>query len=137
MCEMYSPRMRKLYLEACEKGDPSELLQYSAYRRSVYLETIPECRMLLFQAKMNQRQQSMLNTTASFYTHLGAMQEISMPSVYTYSSPGLGGGFHNQHEIQGAAYAKQGWNTFVNGQSFITNATFRVKELEKRWRAVE
>ena len=35
MCEMYSPRMRALYVEACAKGDPAELLKASRKRRSL------------------------------------------------------------------------------------------------------
>ncbi|KAK6213628.1 integral membrane protein [Colletotrichum tabaci] len=48
-CEMYSPRMRALYADACARSPPdaSALLEAGRRRRAVYVETVPAIREMV------------------------------------------------------------------------------------------
>ncbi|KAI1772149.1 hypothetical protein F4818DRAFT_444383 [Hypoxylon cercidicola] len=56
MCEMYSRRMRNLFKECSGASWP----EYSIQRQLVWMQTVPQIRMMLFRAKMalNQQQSS-------------------------------------------------------------------------------
>ncbi|KAI1211153.1 uncharacterized protein F4807DRAFT_419220 [Annulohypoxylon truncatum] len=137
MCEMYSPRMRNLYKECSDASPPDAgpLLAYSAQRRLVWAETVPQMRMMLFRAKMALKQQSFLNTTSTFYNSLGMLQQTSMGSSHTYGAAGVGYGYANMNLLQGAMYGQQAMavsSSAVNGGTVML-----VGQLEQRWRAVE
>ncbi|KAI0856966.1 hypothetical protein F4860DRAFT_518381 [Xylaria cubensis] len=137
MCEMYSQRMRTLYTECGSSNPPNlkSLLEYSKQRRQVYMETIPQARMMMSQAKMALQQQKRLNLMSSHYTNLGQFQQNTYGSPYTYSAPGIGSGFANSNSLQGAAYGQQAMNIAADlGSGRISLA---VGELEQRWRKVE
>ncbi|KAI1451471.1 hypothetical protein F4805DRAFT_463769 [Annulohypoxylon moriforme] len=137
MCEMYSPRMRNLYKECSETSPPNigPLLAYSVQRRLVWMETVPQMRMMLFRAKMALNQQSFLNATSTFYNSAGMLQEITMGSSHTYGAAGVGYGYANMNLLQGAVYGQQAVavsSSAVNGGTIML-----VGQLEQRWRAVE
>ncbi|KAI1801979.1 hypothetical protein F4811DRAFT_427100 [Daldinia bambusicola] len=137
MCEMYSPRMRNLYTKCSEASpcDPTELLTFSAQRRLVWNQTIPQIRMMLFQAKMALNQQKMLNITSSHYNNMGMMQAATYGNTYTYGAPGVGYGYANQNLLQGAIYGQQAAQvgaSVANGSAVLV-----VGQLEQLWRAVE
>ncbi|RYC61421.1 hypothetical protein CHU98_g4789 [Xylaria longipes] len=137
MCEMYSERMRKLYTECGSTNPPNlkPLLEYSKQRRQVYMETIPQARMIMFQAKMALQRQKMLNVMSSHYTMAGQLQQITYGTPYTYSALGIGSGFANADALQGAVYGQQAMNITAGlGSGRIS---FTVGQLEQRWRAVE
>ncbi|KAI1258160.1 hypothetical protein MGN70_001207 [Eutypa lata] len=136
MCEMYSPRMRKLYLECNSNGDGevAPLLQYSAHRRMVWCQTVLPIRQILFQSRLALSQQKMLNTVSSHYYMKGGLQELFTPSAYSYSQAGLGT-FANHDYLQGAQYAAQASGIVANATS--GSNTFMVGQLEQKWRAVE
>ncbi|KAI1387132.1 uncharacterized protein F4822DRAFT_274985 [Hypoxylon trugodes] len=137
MCEMYSPRMRNLYKECSEASppEPVPLLTYSAQRRLVWAETVPQMKMMLFRAKMALKQQRMLNITSSYYNMAGMMQESTYGSSYSYGAAGVGYGYANMNLLQGAMYSQQAQNVSAS----VTNgsAVFVIGQLEQRWRAVE
>ncbi|KAI0968096.1 hypothetical protein F4678DRAFT_202179 [Xylaria arbuscula] len=137
MCEMYSPRMRKLYTECGSKNPPDlePLLEYSVERRQIYAETIPKIRTILSQQRMALHQQKFLNTMSSHHMVAGQLDQITYGMPYTYSAPGIGAGFANLNALQGAAYAQQatGVATGIGNGSHM----MAVQQLEKRWRAVE
>ncbi|KAI0534471.1 hypothetical protein GGR58DRAFT_482800 [Xylaria digitata] len=137
MCEMYSPRMRKLYTRCGSTNPPSlqPLLDYSAQRRQVHLETVPQIRMILFQQRMALEQQKMLNTMSSHYKMAGLLEQTMYGTPYLYSASGVGSGFANMSALQGAAYGQQamGVAAGIIGGSHIP----AVQQLEQRWRAVE
>ncbi|CAI4213534.1 unnamed protein product [Parascedosporium putredinis] len=137
MCEMYSPRMRSLYLEACAKSPPdaSELLAFSDQRRVVYVNTVLRIRRMLDESRLLMMQQQTLNTMSSFYTNMGQMKEILSPSAYSYGAPGVGYGFQNQSAFQGAVYHQQALGVMQQGTD--PNRVMAVRELEMQWRAVE
>ncbi|KAI1743010.1 hypothetical protein F4680DRAFT_410788 [Xylaria scruposa] len=137
MCEMYSQRMRTLYTECGSANPPNlkALLEHSTQRRQVYMETIPQARMMMSQAKMALQQQKRLNLMSSHYTQLGQFQQNTYGGPYTYSAPGIGSGFVNSNSLQGAAYGQQAMNIAADlGSGRIGLA---VGELEQRWRQVE
>ncbi|KAI0450244.1 hypothetical protein F5B21DRAFT_443233 [Xylaria acuta] len=137
MCEMYSERMRTLYTE-CGSTNPANLkplLEYSTQRRQVYMETIPQARMIMSQAKMALQRQKMLNVMGSHYAFAGQLQQNTYGTPYTYSAPGIGSGFANSNALQGAAYGQEAMNIAADlGSGRISSA---VGQLEQRWRAVE
>ncbi|TRX91653.1 hypothetical protein FHL15_007435 [Xylaria flabelliformis] len=137
VCEMYSQRMRTLYTECGSTNPPNlkSLLEYSTQRRQVYMETIPQARMMMSQAKMALQQQKRLNLMSSHYTNLGQFQQNTYDGPYTYSAPGIGSGFVNSNSLQGAAYGQQAMNIAADLGSGRTGLA--VGELEQRWRKVE
>ncbi|KAJ9144063.1 Integral membrane protein [Pleurostoma richardsiae] len=137
LCEMYSPRMRQLYLEACETGDPSQLLEHATLRRRVYFETVPPIRAILFRAQMRLGEQVRLNAASTTYKMMGGLEAIGHTSHYTYGNAAVGYGHENLHSFQGAVYGQQGMEVFRAGQMQGVNDKFVIKELEERWRAVE
>lgn len=131
--------MRNLYTE-CSASPPSPdslqpLLSFSAQRRLVYLQTVPQIRMMLFQARMALQQQQFLNVTSSHYKAVGQMEQTMYGTPYTYSAPGVGYGFANMSSLQGAAYERQALD--VAASAGAPSKVLIVGELERRWRAVE
>ncbi|KAM0332019.1 hypothetical protein ACHAQA_002285 [Verticillium albo-atrum] len=135
MCEMYSPKMRRLYKEVCAQSPPNvaALLAASAQRRAVYIQTMMVCRRMLVQQQIKALQAQTLGIQGSFYTHMGQQQSILMPSPYEYSMAGVGYGFSTQHELTGAIYNKQSAEMSMGA----TSAAASVGLLEQQWRAVE
>ncbi|KAK1704498.1 LOW QUALITY PROTEIN: hypothetical protein BDP67DRAFT_559500 [Colletotrichum lupini] len=135
MCEMYSPRMRNLYAQACARNDPSELLQVSKARRAVYVETVPTIRQMIMEAQMALGQQRVLNVASSTSRAMGQAKEVVMPSQGVYSVPSVGFGFSNHFEAQGASYSKQA--NLIMAEYGSGSRTHVIGTLEKRWREVE
>ncbi|KAF4777984.1 hypothetical protein HER10_EVM0011252 [Colletotrichum scovillei] len=135
MCEMYSPRMRNLYAQACARKDPSELLRVSKARRAVYVETVPTIRQMIMEAQMALGQQRVLNVASSTSRAMGQAKEVAMPSQGVYSMPGVGFGFSNHFEAQGASYSKQA--NLIMAEYGSGSRTHVIGTLEKRWREVE
>ncbi|KAF3068476.1 hypothetical protein GL218_08274 [Daldinia childiae] len=137
MCEMYSPRMRDIYIK-CSKASPPdvrELLSCSVQRRLVWMQTIPQMRMMLFQANMALNQQRFLNVTSSHYNQVGMLQDITYGHTHTYGAAGVGYGYANENLLQGAVYAQQAAQAGVSAAS--GSAVLLVGQLEQQWRAVE
>ncbi|KAI1353900.1 hypothetical protein F5Y01DRAFT_275661 [Xylaria sp. FL0043] len=87
MCEMYSPRMRKLYAGCGDTGppDPQPLLEYSAQRRRVYAERVLKIRAILAQQRMALQQQKFPNTMNALQGATNAQQGMEV-------APGIGTG---------------------------------------------
>lgn len=137
MCEMYSPRMRNLYKEcgAASPPDAAPLLKLSVQRRLVWMETVPQMRMMLFRAKMALDQQQILNAVSSHYKQAGMLEDITDKSMYTYGAAGVGYGYANMNLLQGAIYGQQA--TAAGASAANPTATMLVGQLEQRWKAVE
>ncbi|KAK6087221.1 integral membrane protein [Seiridium cupressi] len=134
MCELYSPRMRQLYLLCSQKSPPDaiELLQFARHRRQVYSQTIPQVKHTIQQQKLALEQQRMLNSLSSFHTNSGQIQQIMYGSSFTYSAPGMGT-FNTMEELQGAQYGRQAMGVMQNAHGAVGIVT----QLEQQWRAVE
>lgn len=113
MCEIYSPRMQKLY-KAVASSDPPELkplLEYSAQRRKVYAQTVPHIRMIISQQKLDLNSQTVLNSMSGFHTNKGQIEQVSQAEIYRQQAMGMNNG--------------------------SMSTTTQVEVLEKKWRAVE
>lgn len=136
MCEMYSPRMRKLY-ESVSASHPlnlAPLLEYSAQRRAVFAQTVPRIQGIIQQQKLNLEQQKMMNIMTLHHSNKGWIDRINFgDGPYTYSAPGVGSGFTNQDFLAAEGYRQQAMGIVAGGAS----ATAEVDFLEKRWRAAE
>ncbi|EFQ31343.1 hypothetical protein CGRA01v4_10654 [Colletotrichum graminicola] len=137
MCEMYSPRMRGLYADACARSppDPSELLKACKARRAVYAETVPAIREMIMEAQAALGQQRMLSTmgSANGGGAMGQIQDVARQNAAACGMPAVGFGFSNHFEMQGASYGKQ-------ANSILAESGTRalvIKQLERKWREVE
>ncbi|KAI0851215.1 hypothetical protein F5Y00DRAFT_251833 [Daldinia vernicosa] len=137
MCEMYSPRMRDLYIKCSEASPPDarELLTCSVQRRLVWIQTVPQMRMMIFRAKLALNQQRFLNVTSSHYNQVGMLQDITYGHTHTYGAAGVGYGYANGNLLQGAVYAQQAAQAGASAAS--GSAVLLVRQLEQQWRAVE
>ncbi|TDZ46946.1 hypothetical protein CTRI78_v008779 [Colletotrichum trifolii] len=114
MCEMYSPRMRALYAEACERSDESGLLEAARARRAVYAETVPVMRQMVMEAQN---------------------QQVSKRSSGTFRMTGFGYGSLNRYEVEGSSSYGTQTGSIVEFGSGTRALVFG--QLEKRWREVE
>ncbi|TGJ77539.1 hypothetical protein E0Z10_g10729 [Xylaria hypoxylon] len=136
MCEMYSQRMRKLYLAACasDPPDPKPLLEYSMQRRAVWAETMPRVKSIMRDINLKIAQQNMAISNSSFYTFSGNLWQNSLPLERTSGSAAIGYGYHNHMQIKGAEYGQQ---ATAIGSEILGSPAHVADELESRWRAVE
>ncbi|KAI1359674.1 hypothetical protein F5Y08DRAFT_332148 [Xylaria arbuscula] len=118
MCEMYSGRMRQLYLAACasEPADATPLLEYS----------------LDLQIKISQQNMALNNSI--FYKYTGNTFYRTEPIERTYAGSAIGAGYYNHLQIKGAEYAAQ---AAAIGAEINGSPAHVADELERRWRAVE
>ena len=135
LCEMYSPRMRKIFEEtaAADPIDLKPMLEFSLRRRQVYVETMPQARMILFQAQMNSQKQVVLNAQSNFHHTMGLQDDLFYGSTHTWSAAGVGSGFANRDLLLAEQYKQQAMG-IVSG---MPTATMQVGMLEQKWRAVE
>ncbi|KAI0116456.1 hypothetical protein GGR51DRAFT_318100 [Nemania sp. FL0031] len=136
MCEMYSPRMRQLYLAAgaTDPPDPKPLLEYSKQRRAVWAETMPRARQILSNIKIKMLQQDMAMNNSMFYTWSGNLFQNTLPLEQTYNNAAVGPGYYNHMQIKGAEYGRQ---ATAIGSEITGSPAYVADELERRWRAVE
>ena len=134
MCELYSPRMRQLYENACSKSPPdvSELLVFSNQRRRVYSQTVMVIERIEREQRLALGRQIYLNQQSSFYTFLGNSVASTMGSTHTYSAPGIGYGFQNQYQLDGARYGRQAQQAGSQVQN--PSANMSIGELESIWK---
>ncbi|KAI1294380.1 hypothetical protein F5Y03DRAFT_387656 [Xylaria venustula] len=136
MCEMYSQRMRQLYLAACasEPPDPHPLLEYSMQRRAVWGETMPRARQIMNDIQLKIARQNMAISNSIFYTFSGNLFHNTLPLEQTFSSAAIGSGHYNHMQIKGAEYGRQ---ATAIGNDIRGSPAYVADELVRRWRAVE
>ena len=133
MCEMYSPRMRELFLECARKTDPAPLLAFSEKRRMVFVETVLPTRMLLFRAQAALGQTPGLPaTSAPSPVSLGPAEHVGLGAVFAYRVPARGT-FDALHELRGASPAQQKLGVGASAAGGMA----QLDALEKKWKAVE
>ncbi|CAK7232097.1 hypothetical protein SEUCBS140593_008145 [Sporothrix eucalyptigena] len=137
ICEMYSPRMRALYKEACKApttGLPA-LLSYSMQRRTVYWQTMPICRNIVVQQKFTANMAMMARLQSVAYTGAGNLLSVtSNHHDHTYGQAGVGYGYDNMQQLAGARYNVQA--NQLSAQVGGGNISL-VGQLESKWRSVE
>ncbi|KAI0541432.1 hypothetical protein GGR58DRAFT_511007 [Xylaria digitata] len=136
MCEMYSQRMRQLYLAACasDPPDPKPLLEYSVQRRAVWAETMPRVRQIMSNIRLKIAQQNMAMNNSMFYTWSGNLWQNTLPLEQTTGSAAIGYGHYNHMQIKGAEYGRQ---ATAIGNDILGSPAQVADQLENRWRAVE
>ncbi|KAL5340693.1 hypothetical protein BJX70DRAFT_104359 [Aspergillus crustosus] len=132
-CDLYSPRMRAKWQEACAAQSTSEFLQFAAERNSIYIQTVPEMRELVERAKMSAEMQTMHNAMSSFYYNMDGISSVGYGSGYRYTVSGVGGSFATPWGINGVqeGQAAQGHMQSVHGMAA------RVQYLQTIWDTVE
>lgn len=134
MCDLFSPRMRGLYTQACESGDLDTFLAMAEQRHIIYTQTIMQCEEIINQQKIAAMKSQMLGIQGSFYKNLGWSQDVTMGHNYTVGNSYVGYGHANEHVAQGYAYDRQAreMGATVGGGSYL-----QVGLLEARWKEVE
>ncbi|KAL2840896.1 hypothetical protein BJY01DRAFT_257236 [Aspergillus pseudoustus] len=134
ICDMYSARMRGLWLDACKRGNTTEFMAFARHRSAVYQQTVPRMQEILAYTKMRmeQRQTALLAgvmmTGAS--NVVGASQAVNYT---TYGNASVGYGWATMSGAQGAQMLNQGMGmNVVDGGEMM-----QVAQLEKMWKEVE
>ncbi|EGU81891.1 hypothetical protein FOPG_07797 [Fusarium oxysporum f. sp. conglutinans race 2 54008] len=135
MCDIYSPRMRSLYTEACRTGDLEGLLAVAEQRHVVYTQTIMQCEQILNQQKIAAMQAQMLGTQGTFYKSMGWAQDATMGHSYTVGNSYAGYGHANEWVMQGYSYDRQ--SREAAAEVMGGGPLMRIQMLEARWREVE
>ncbi len=80
-------------------------------------------------------QQQYKNNQSLFYSNLGRTYANSVGSTHTFSAPGVGYGFRNEWELDGARLGKEA--AALGDEIRHSSWTIPADELEARWRQVE
>ncbi|KAL4780648.1 hypothetical protein BJX76DRAFT_360632 [Aspergillus varians] len=132
-CDLYSARMRAKWAEACEARDPAVFMQFAAFRKSVYDQTVPEMRHLVAMAKLNLGMQQMYNTTSSFYNNMNGVTASMYSPYVSYGAAGLPHRYETPWGVHGAQLGQtaQGYCQGIGAD------TARVGQLQAMWDQVE
>ncbi|KAF4969821.1 hypothetical protein FZEAL_10161 [Fusarium zealandicum] len=134
MCDIFSARVRPLYMEACTTGDLDSLLVYADQRRTVYAQTIMRCEQILAEARMAAWQAQRLGIQGSFYKNMGNMHDTVVGHSYTVGNSYAGYGHANEWVLEGHAYDRQA--SEARAQAGRGNGAM-IRMLEARWKEVE
>lgn len=135
-CDLYSPRMRGLWTEACAKGDMSAFVAFAKHRAQIYAQTVPAMQQMLAMAKMRMEQQQTLMLSSVMLQGADNVVGASRPVGMGYDLYGNGNvGFHyaTPAGATGAAQFQQALGiTSVQGGEMM-----QVAQLEALWQSVE
>lgn len=134
MCDLFSPRVRGLYTEACKTGDLQGLLALAEQRHVIYTQTMMQCEQILVQQQIAAMQAQNLGIQGTFYKSMGWSQDAVMGHSYTVGNSYAGYGHANEWLLQGHTYDRQAseMRAQVGGASIL-----QVGMLEARWKEVE
>ncbi|PVH78448.1 hypothetical protein DL98DRAFT_516774 [Cadophora sp. DSE1049] len=140
-CDIYSPRMRGLWREACDTNDYAGFVELVRHRASVYWQTVPVMNRLLSQQRIRLMQQQTLNGSSMLYQRLDMTASssscinytgISHPT-YTYGAADVGYGYATTYGVEAARLGQQASNLALSNGS----AAGQVAYLKALWEAVE
>ena len=136
LCDLYSPRMRKRYIDACQgRSSGQELVDLAGQRRMVYLNTMPEIDRLISQQNIKSMQATMYSSMGSTYKFMGASQDAVMGHTHTFGNAYAGYGHVNGLTLTGATYDRKGRD--LGAQATSGSVWGQISMLEKQWREVE
>jgi len=135
MCDLFSPRMRGLYNEACQTGNLEGFLSFAEQRHMIYTQTIMQCEQILNEQKMAAMQAQMLGVQGTVYKSMGWSQDATMGHRYTVGNSYAGYGHENEFVLQGYTYDRQAREKAAEVMS--GGPMMRVQLLEARWKEVE
>ncbi|KAB8214838.1 hypothetical protein BDV33DRAFT_228032 [Aspergillus novoparasiticus] len=132
-CDLYSPRMRRKWAEACDKRDLASFMAFAAYRRTIYEQTVPEMRNIVSMARFNLHMQKMYNVSSSFYYNMNGMTASMYNPYISYGAAGIPHRFETPWGVEGAQLGQraQGYAQGINAD------TARVTQLQAAWNLVE
>ncbi|GAB1206253.1 hypothetical protein APSETT445_004938 [Aspergillus pseudonomiae] len=132
-CDLYSPRMRRKWAEACGKRDLASFMAFAAYRRTIYEQTVPEMRNIVSMARYNLDMQKMYNVSSSFYYNMDGITASMYNPYISYGAAGIPHRFETPWGVEGAQLGQKAQG-YTQG---ITADTARVAQLEAAWKLVE
>lgn len=144
LCHIWSPRMRSLWLEVCEAGEPGseesdaalqEFRAFCVQRLQIYHKTISEIEVI--KTMQNIKKQSAMTHSLLSIQYQGMDGMASMfgnTSGYKYGSSSLGW-YDTTYGVQ----SKQHWNSFMSELSASNQPDdwVRMAQLEALWKKVE
>lgn len=144
LCHVWSPRMRSLWLEVCEAGEPGseesdaaleEFKKFCVQRLRIYHATISEIEVI--KALQNIKKQNAFNHSllSIQYQGMDGMASIlGNTDGYRYGSNSLG-----WFDTRYGAQSKQHWNSFMSDLSASnqTDDWMRIAQLGALWKKVE
>jgi hypothetical protein len=131
MCSMYSPRMRRLYAEACARGRADALVEFAHARALAHANTVLRADAMRQIRQMKMVQAAHQGVVGSMYS---AGQSFSMAagttSAYAYGNSSLG-----WHPTQSGAMAAQSMQNMSTGMAEANSATghMEIARLEAQW----
>ena len=132
-CDLYSPRMRRKWAEACAKRDLTSFMEFAAYRRTIYEQTVPEMRNIVTMAQFNLNMQKMYNVSSSFYYNMNGMTASMYNPYISYGAAGIPHRFETPWGVEGAQLGQRAQG-YAQG---ISADTARVAQLQATWNLVE
>ncbi|KAM0252085.1 hypothetical protein ACHAQJ_007882 [Trichoderma viride] len=144
ICQMWSPRMRNLWLEVCKTGEPGsedsdaaleEFKAFCVQRLQIYRSTISEIEVIKGMQKI--KRQAALNSSLLSIQYAGMEGMATVMGTtdgYQYGSSSLGW-YNSSFGVQ----SKQYWNSFTSGlmDSNRSEDWLRMAQLEDIWKTVE
>lgn len=144
LCHIWSPRMRTLWLEVCEAGEPGseesdatlqEFKAFSVQRLQIYHATTSEIEVIRTMQKI--KKQSAMNHSLLSLQYQGMDGMATMfgrTDAHSYGSSSLGW-FDTTYGVQ----SKQHWNSFVSELSASNRPDdwVRMAQLQALWKKVE
>lgn len=138
-CDIYSPRMRGLWREACANNDYASFAELARHRVEVYWQTVPVMNRLLSQQRIRLMQQQTLNSSSLLYKRLDMTTSsyidysgVAQPTV-TYGAADVGYGFATSYGVEAARLGQQASNLTLSSGTDAGNVAY----LEALWEAVE
>ncbi|SCV48121.1 uncharacterized protein FFB14_10205 [Fusarium fujikuroi] len=135
LCDLYSPRMRELYKNACKTQDLASFLSFARQRREIYLRTVPEMNRMLAAAKHALSQAQTLGLAAVTFSAAGNLNATNFYYDHTVGNSTVGHGYQNEQLLQAAMadHSMQQVGAAATGPAAVA----RVGVLERMWKQVE
>ncbi|RBR13551.1 hypothetical protein FVER53590_08506 [Fusarium verticillioides] len=135
LCDLYSPRMRQLYKNACKTEDLASFLSFALQRRQIYLRTVPEMNRMLAAAKHALGQAQTLGLAAVTFSAAGNLNATNFYYDHTVGNSTVGHGYQNEQLLQAAMadHSMQQVGAAATGPAAVA----RVGVLERMWKQVE
>jgi hypothetical protein len=135
MCSMYSPRMRTKWKEACVKGSPTELIEFSRLRMEVYGQTVIKIGAMRQMQLLQARQAMHAGSLSIMYQGMEGTRILSgTTDGYLHGNSNLG-----WHATQEGATSAALMNQMRTGlsQSSSPNTAMTIMQLSMQWAQVE
>ena len=133
-CDIYSPRMRAIWAQACEMGNLDHFSAAAKHRAEVYFRTKAAMRTI------NETIGSQLELKCSLLANAATLNSIALTarsvrghSTYSYGNLEVGYGYGSPEEVEAAALRRRA-EAIGNGDPSLLQ---QLHELEQEWEAVE